>query len=262
MTNKLKRLLHGGLACGALLVISLPAMATPISGKLALDGRFTFGPTFLNFCDSMVVGDCPAAPGNWNPPTATLPPAIAGDFGPLYVNDPNGGLITNLNNVNAPVGTLLPGNGILFLTFTPYAALPAPDIQLFLTQLLAGVGGAASCGAVPAPGQTCTPILPPGQGLSPVTFLNTAGGNSSATVSAFGRARRVSTNEFDNLLIVFSTTFNTSLQQVLSDFGSAGSITQTYSGTFTATGVPEPLTCLLIGSGLLGLGFLRSRLVK
>src|SRR5439155_10903821 len=76
MTNKLKRLLHGGLACGALLVISLPAMATPISGKLALDGRFTFGPTFLNFCDSTVVGDCPAAPGNWNPPTATLPPAI------------------------------------------------------------------------------------------------------------------------------------------------------------------------------------------
>ncbi len=260
--TKRTRVLYGGLVCGALLALSVPAMAIPITGKLALDGRFTVGPTFLNFCDSTTVGPCPAAPGNWNPPASTLSPAIAGDFGPLYVNDPNGGAITNLNNVNAPVGTLLPGNGILFLTFTPYAALPAPDIQLYLTLLFAGVGGSANCGAAPAPGQTCTPILPPGAGLSAVTFLNTAGGNSSATVSANGRARRVSTNEFDDLLIVFSTTFNTPFQQVLSDFGTAGSLTQTYSGTFTATVVPEPMTMALIGLGLFAFAVFSRRLAR
>jgi len=229
-------------------------MATQISGSLKIDGKFTVGPTFLNFCDSATVGACPAAPGNWNPPGLGT-----GDFSNPYANDPNGGSITNLNSVNAPVGTLLPGNGILVLTFTPSVALPTPDIQLYLTQLLAGVGNPANCTAAPADGQTCTPAIPGG---SAVTFLNTAGGNSSATVSANGRARRVSTNEFDNLLIVFSTTFNTPFQQVLSDFNTQGSLTQTYSGTFTATVVPEPMTMTLIGLGLFAFAALSRRLAR
>jgi hypothetical protein len=97
----------------------------------------------LNFCASG--SPCSAAPGNWNAPgTGT------GDLANPYANDPNGGSITNLNNVNAPVGTLLPGNGLLFLTFAPSVALPVPDIQFYLTKLVAGVGGTAACGAAPA----------------------------------------------------------------------------------------------------------------
>jgi hypothetical protein len=235
-----------------LLVLSAVATATPVNGSLTLTGDFTVGATFLNFCDP-ATAPCPAAPGNWN-----VPGTGTGDLGPPYANDPNGGLITNLNNANAPVGTTLAGNGLLFLTFAPSAALPVPDIEFYLKQLQAGVGGTADCGSAAAPGQTCTPAG------SAVTFLNGNGGNSSATITAVGLARRISTNEFDPLQIVFTSQFNTPFQTVLANFASAGSITQGYSVTFTAaSAVPEASAMSLVLVGILTFllfhGFQRSR---
>jgi len=212
---------------------------------MQLAGNLTVGPTFLNFCNT--AGPCPVAPGNWNPPGIGT-----GDLSTPYADDPNGGLLANLNNVNAPVGTLLPGNGILFLTFAPSGALPVPDIQFFLTELFAGVGGTASCGAAPAPGQTCTPAG------SALTFLNSPGDNSSATISAVGLARRNSTDEFDSLQMVFTTQFNAPFQSVLASLASAGSVTSTYSVSFAAT-VPEPSTTLLLSVGIVGLAVRRRR---
>jgi hypothetical protein len=224
-------------------------MATPVNGTLQLGGTFTIGATFLNFCAT--AGPCPAAPGNWN-----VPGNGTGDLANPYANDPNGGLITNLNTGNAPVGTTLAGNGLLLLTFTPSGALPVPDIEFYLKTLFAGVGGTANCGAAPAAGQTCTP-----SGAS-VTFLNTSGSTSSATVSATGLARRISTNEFDALSIVFTSQFNVPFQSVLSQFAAAGSVTNTYSASFSASPVPEPMTVSLLGLGLIGLGLFRHRMVK
>jgi len=165
-------------------------------------------------------------------------------------------LITNLNTGNAPVGVTLGGNGLLFLTFAPSGALPVPDIQFYLTRLDAGVGGTGSCAAPAAAGQTCTLTG------SPVTFLNGGSNNSSATITMTGLARRISTNEFDPLTMVFTAQFNTPYQTVLAALAAQGTITQTYSASFTATAIPEPVTSLLIGSGLLALGFLRRRSVK
>ena len=217
------RLLWSSLTCAALMVFSQAAGATPVNGTLQLNGVLTFNAVSINFCSTG--SSCPAAPGNW-----IVPGSGTGDLAAPYANNPAGGLITNLSNANAPVGTLLPGNGIVLLTFTPSATLPVPDIQFYFTKLLAGTGGTGSCGAAPAPGQTCTPVG------SAFTFTNNAGGTSSATINMQGKARRVSTNEFDNLQAVASAQLPFTFQVVLSVLGGGGSVTTSYSGTYTASG--------------------------
>ena len=260
MTTKTKKLLLGGLACGAFLALSVPAMAIPIAGSATWTGVFTLtSGGLLSFCPPVtpVQTPCPAVSGGapgWN-----VPGSGTGDLA-VYGSDPNGGTITTLSQATNPVGTTL-ATPTLFMTFAP--APGVGDISFYMQTVFAGVGGAANCGAVPAPGQTCTPILPPGQGLSSVTFLNLAGGNSSATITAQGFARHASDAPgfaaATPLQYIFTAQFNQPFQTVLANFNSAGSLTSTYSATATANPVPEPLTSLLIGGGLLGLGFLRRR---
>jgi hypothetical protein len=246
MTNNAKRLLLGLLTCAALIAVSVPAGATPITGTLQLGGTFTIGPTFLSFCAT--AGPCPTAPGNWN-----VPGNGTGDLSAPYASDPNGGLITNLNSITEPVGTLLAGNGIQFLIFANSGALLTPDIDFFLTEVFAGVGTNAACGLAPAPGEVCTPTG------SAATLINGAGGDSSATITMQGWARRISTGELSNLQMVFTSQFNTPFQSVLSTLASSGSVTNTFSASFSASPVPEPVTSMLVGSGLLALGLLRRR---
>src|SRR5579864_2167015 len=151
MTNNPNRLFLGLLTCAALIALSPPATASPITGALQLGGTFTIGSTFLNFCAT--AGPCPSAPGNWN-----VPGNGTGDLSAPYGNDPNGGLITNLSSALEPVGVLLGGSGVEFLTFTVSGDLLSPDIDFFVTEVFPGVGDTASCGAAPAAGQVCTPM--------------------------------------------------------------------------------------------------------
>jgi hypothetical protein len=261
MTNKLVRLLHGGLACGALLALSVPAMAIPIGGSATWTGVLTLTTTgVLSFCPPVtpVQTPCPAvsagAPG-WN-----VPGSGTGDLAP-YGSDPLGGTITTLSPATNPVGVTL-ATPTLFMTFAP--APGVGDISFYMQTVFAGVGD--GCGGVPAPGQTCTP---PGFAL---TFLNGAGGDSSATITARGFARHASDAPgfaaASVLDYIFTTQFNKPFQGVLADFQTAGSFTATYSASVTATPtpspVPEPSTIpFVVGTGLIGLGILsRRRLAK
>jgi hypothetical protein len=258
MTNKPKKLLLGGLACGAFLALSVPAMAIPITGSATWTGVFTLtSGGVLSFCPPVtpVQTPCPAVSGG--PPGWNVPGSGTGDLAP-YGSDPAGGTITSLSSATNPVGVTL-ATPTLFVSFAPSPGVG--DISFYMQTLFAGVGD--GCGGVPAPGQTCTPA-----GFA-LTFLNGAGGDSSATITAQGFARHASDapgfGAASPLQYIFTAQFTKPFQGVLADFA-AGPLTSTYSATATATAsanpVPEPTTSLLIGSGLLGLGFLRRRRVK
>lgn len=219
------------LASGLLLSMQT-ASANPINGTLQLGGTFTIGPSFLNFCAAP--GPCAAAPGPWD-----IPSSGTGDLA-AYSGD---GLLTNLNSVMEPVPTLLPGNGVPFLVFTGGSGNPVtPTIEFWITQVFAGVGTAANC-LVDVVGNLCTPAG------SAVTLLDGPGGNSSATIVAAGMAENLTTMEFDPLQIILTSQFNTTYTSVLNTETLFGSVTNTYSATFTAMSTPEPSSAWMMAIG-------------
>jgi len=262
MTNKSKKLLLGSLACGAFLALSVPAMAIPINGSATWTGVFTLTSAgTLSFCPPVTPVQTPCPLVSAGPPGWNVPGSGTGDLA-VYGSDPNGGTITTLAAATNPVGVTL-ATPTLFMTFAP--APGVGDISFYMQTLFAGVGGSANCGAVPAPGQTCTPILPPGQGLFPGTFLNVAGGNSSATISAQGFARHASDGPgfaaASPLQMIFTAQFNKPFQGVEADLF-AGPLTSTYSATATstpsaATPMPEPSSASLMLLGFAALAGLR-----
>ena len=246
MIGNLRRL--SALAFGAFLALSVPAMATPITGTATITGVFTLTTGgLLSFCAPVTPTQtpCPAVP--LGPPGWNVPGSGTGDL-TANGSDAAGGTIATLSQATNPVGVTL-ASPTLFMTF----AGPPNDISFYMQTVFAGVGD-PTCLSL-----TCTP---PG---SPVTFLNGAGGNSSATITMQGFARHASDagSGFalaSPLQMVFTAQFNQPYATVIANFNSTGSLTSTYSANFSATGpsaVPEPVTGLLIGSGLLGLAFLR-----
>src|SRR5262245_6171820 len=258
MTNKLKKLLVGGFACAALLAFSVPALAIPVNGSATWTGVFTLTSTgVLSFCPPVTPVQTPCPAVSAGPPGWNVPGSGTGDLA-VYASDPNGGTITTLSQATNPVGVTL-ATPSLFMTFAPAPGIG--DISFYMQTVFAGVGGLANCAAPPAAGQTCTPTG------SALTFLNGAGGNSSATITAQGFARHASDAPgfaaASPLQYIFTAQFNELFQGVLADLATSGSITSTYSATATATNsatpVPEPASWFLLGCGVAALAALRRK---
>jgi hypothetical protein len=137
----------------------------------------------------------------------------------------------------------------------------APNIAFDLSFINPGIYTAAACGAPPAAGQTCTP---PG---SPFNLSNILSGGSISTVISLGLSgtvRNTTTTELSVFTGTLSTQIDhTSYQAILTTLGTpGGSVSTSYSGSFTATAIPEPATSGLIGAALLGLGVLMRRRVR
>jgi hypothetical protein len=139
------------------------------------------------------------------------------------------GLTGTLGNskdlLSQPVGV-----AISVPSFVTFAA--APNIVLDATLLFSGVGGSASCGAVPAPGQTCTL---PGSAL---TFMNLPGGRSTASFAVSGIARDTSTGGTTPFTATYSTQFDRPFQGVLASLAGGGSVGSSYAASFRLSSGP------------------------
>lgn len=225
---------------GAAGFAALSLSADPISGTVNISGSVAVGETTIDF-------QPPAGP-----PSGTFVVSNTGNTGSFAGLANTTGTILDLNDTLQPPGqTFTPLNG--FVTFTA-----APNISLNLTGIDPGTYSSADCFTLPAAGQTCTPPSTGNGFASPFNLSNTSATTSTAAFTVFGDAVNTATGESNPFIGVFSTQFTVPYQTLLQEVAS-GDIATSYSSTFTATTVPEPMTPILLGSGLVGLAMLRRR---
>jgi hypothetical protein len=217
------------------LVGGLFVSATVLPAAPILNGAFDISGTITVVDNSNITWTLP-------PPNKALIGSVSGSFAGLTGTDVS---IQNLSNPPAVVdGAGFPDEE--FVSFDADATLPT----LLINFIFAGVNSPAACGAPPAVGQVCTV---PG---SPFNLQNVAGGGSSASFVFRG----VTSDGLSNWTGNFTSQFSVPYQTVLATLASAGSVTNTYSATFTVTAIPEPNTVLFV-IGALGIfiGYRRKR---
>jgi hypothetical protein len=236
------------LAIAALALSPSLALASPITGTFDISNTpgVTVGLLFTNFlCQTGLSASCPA-PANYG----NFSESGTGDFAAL-----GSGYIHNLSQSTTPAG-----GGFTLPNFIVFPS--APNIALDLNMIFLGVDSQAGCGAAPAPGQTCTPqsaafvSASDPSGLSPLNLQNLNGGGSSASFAVAGITRNIATGETSNFNGTFTAQFTTPYQTLLATVLAGGTITNTYSATFTVTAasVPEPGSMFMMLGGLLVAG--------
>jgi hypothetical protein len=170
--------------------------------------------------------------------------ASTGDYASLAGTT---GVIKNIDNPPYPVDTF-------FATPFFVTLAGAPNISFTLQVLLGGVDGSASCGLAPAPGQTCTPNVP---SLSPFNLSNSAGGTSSASFVVTGLEVDALTSTSTPFTGIVTAQFTNPYQTLLATIASNGTVSTSYSATFT-TAAPEPSSTVTAAGGalIIGLGLL------
>jgi hypothetical protein len=218
---------------GGLLCSSLPA--APIFGTFNIAGTVTVTPTaiFWNLNDPP-----------FTPEKSTIGPGDTGSFVPLA-----GSIVTihNLTNAAEPTGVNFAAQP--FISFDSAAAAGFPTLNINF--IYAGIYSNALCASLPATvGQSCSPAG------SPFNFVNNpppapAGPQATVTFAASG----VTSDGLENWNGNFTSQFTVPYQTVLAQLATQGSVTNTFSATFTLSpaGVPEAGTMSLLGLGLVGL---------
>jgi energy-converting hydrogenase Eha subunit E len=224
--HSLRRWLARSAAVAIALVASESALAVPI-GQFNVVGTVRF--------DTDDIDWAPAGGGTGNAMV------IAPTSGAFIALPGTNAVQKDLNSALQPTGVSL-----LLADFLTFAA--APTLSLDLTFIEPGVFGSASCAAVPAAGQVCTPTG------SPFNFVNLASGSSLSFAVSGTASDGVSDGPFTG---IYTAQFvGLSYQSVLATFANGGSVTTSYSGSFEV--VPEPGTFGLLGAAL-GLLALRAR---
>lgn len=237
------------LAIAVLALSPTLVIASPITGSFDISNStgVQVGLLFNNFlCQTGITNaPCPAPPNYGNFSETGI-----ANFAGLQ-----GGYIHSLSEATTPAG-----GGFLLPNFIIFPS--APNIALDLNNIFLGVDSPAGCAASPAaPGQMCTPqsaafVTPQDPtGLSPLNLQNLNGGGSSASFSVAGITRNVATGETSPFNGLFTAQFTVPYQTLLATVLSGGTITNSYSATFTVTaGVPEPGSIFMMLGGLLIVG--------
>jgi len=226
---QIRSLLAAAALCG---LTAIGLSASPITGTFNIDGTITVTPTTISWQLS-------TAP--FTAQKATIGPAATGDFSGLAGTTVT---IRNLNNATEPVGVTFAQQP--FISFDAAPSFPTLNINF----IFGGIYSSAQCAASPAAvGQTCT------LNGSPFNFVNNpppASPQATATFAFTG----VTSDGLETWQGNFTSQFTVPYQQVLAQLQSSGSVTNTFSATFSLSPVPqvpEAGTLSLLGLGLVAL---------
>jgi hypothetical protein len=95
--------------------------------------------------------------------------------------------------------------------------------------------------------------MPPltGNGVgSPFDLTNTLATTSTVAITVRGNTVNTATGESSPFIGIFTKQFTVPYQTLLEEV-TTGQVATSYSTTFTATTVPEPMTPIVLGSGLI-----------
>jgi PEP-CTERM motif len=230
---KAKLFLPGMLLTG---ILSANLNAIPLSGMFNIGGIITVTQAGLITWTTQ------------DPPITADKTPISGGNGSFTTLNGTNATIRDLNKITEPVG----GAGFapqLFISFDSGPTLPTLNIN----NIFQGFFGPAGCLApTPAAGQTCTPDPPVTSSLSPFNFTNGSGTNGPQAGVQFSFSG-VTSDGLSTFNANFTSQFNVPFQTVLSQLGSQGFVSNTYSGTVTVTPLtttPEPGSTVLMSIGL------------